>query len=123
MPMTQRNDHIEAEIARVIYNCELDFLGANYSDIRVSLARDLVVVHLTKGHPSPAERQLATHEQGRRLFREMHRALFDQCRDVLVEKVAALADAEVKDVFMDISAPSGEKVIVFTLSSGGNPLS
>jgi uncharacterized protein YbcI len=81
--------------------------------------RDVIVVRLLRGVSTLAERRLAGTEHGRALMRQLHHALFDQYRDDLKGTVATLTASSIKNAFMDIDVPAGEKVIVLTVGSEG----
>lgn len=118
---TQSYESIESAIARAVSHYEYDVMGGGYADVEVSVLRDVIVVRFLRGASTPAEQRLAGTEQGRALMRQLHDALFDQCRDRLKDTVARLTASSVKSVFVDIDVPAGEKVIVLTLGSGGTP--
>lgn len=113
------DEHLETAIARAVSHHETTIMGSGYADIEVSLLRDVIVVRLLRGVPTLAEQRLAGTEHGRALMRQLHHALFDQYRDDLKGTVAGLTASSIKNVFMDVDVPAGEKVIVLTLSSGG----
>ncbi len=117
MQTIENQDHMKTAIAREVSHCEYDAMGSGYTDVEVSVLRDLVIVRFLGGVPTPAEKRFAGTEQGRALMRQLQHALFDHYRERLKDTVATLIASEVKDVYMDIGVCSGEKVIVFTLGS------
>jgi uncharacterized protein YbcI len=119
MQATQSGEHLEAAIARAVSHYEYDVMGGSYADIEVSVLRDVIVVRLLRGVPTLAEQRLAGTEHGRALMRQLHHALFDQYRDDLKGTVATLTASSIKNAFMDIDVPAGEKVIVLTVGSEG----
>ncbi len=109
----------EREISQAIVRFEKEFMGRGPLEARSYIIEDLVLVRL-KNVLTPAEMKLAESEEGNR-----GRYLIKQVRQELIEKGRPLLDAVIFDILgiqvvslhTDISAKTGERVIVFSLES------
>ena len=107
----------EREISRAIVRFEKEFMGRGPLEARSYVIDDLVLVRL-KNVLTPAELKLAESEEAKRC-----RYLIKQVRQELIEQGRPMLDAVIKDVLgvnvvslhTDISAKTGERIIVFTL--------
>jgi uncharacterized protein YbcI len=107
----------EREISQAIIRFEKEFMGRGPLETRSYIIEDMVLVRL-KNVLTPAELKLAESET-----RERGRYLIKQVRQELIERGRSLLDAVIKDILhvdvvslhTDISAKTGERVIVFTL--------
>ena len=107
----------EREISQAIIRFEKEFMGRGPLETRSYIIDDMVLVRL-KNVLTPAELKLAESED-----RERGRYLIKQMRQELIERGRPLLDAVIKDVLAvnvislhtDISAKTGERIIVFTL--------
>jgi len=107
----------EREISQAIIRFEKEFMGRGPLETKSYIIEDMVLVRL-KNVLTPAELKLAESEEPQR-----GRYLIKQVRQELIEKGRSLLDAVIKDILgvnvvslhTDISAKSGERVIVFTL--------
>ena len=110
---------LEREISHAIIRFEKEFMGRGPLETKSYIIDDMVLVRL-KGVLTPAELKLAESEEG-----ERGRYLIKQVRQELIEKGRPLLDVAIKDILQvdvlslhtDISARSGERMIVFTLAS------
>ncbi len=108
---------LEREISKAVIRFEKEYMGRGPLETKSYIIEDMVLVRL-KGVLTPAELKLAESEDGQR-----GRYLIKQVRQELIEKGRPLLDAVVKDILhvnvkslhTDISARSGERIIVFTL--------
>jgi len=113
---------IEREISQAIIHFEKEFMGRGPLETRSYIIEDMVLVRL-KNVLTPAEMQLSGSEDSQR-----GRYLIKQVRQELIEKGRPLLDAVIKDILAvdvvslhtDISAKSGERIIVFTLEKKPN---
>jgi len=90
------------------------FVGRGPERIRTRIVEDLVIVR-SFGVFTPAEKQLATSYEGRRLIKAMRQQVLEAGRSVLEEIVQRHTGAEVVSVHSDISTKSGEWMDVFVL--------
>lgn len=108
---------IEREISQAIIRFEKEFMGRGPLETRTYIIEDMVLVRL-KNVLTPAEMKLSESED-----RERSRYLIKQLRQQLIEQGRPLLDVVIKDILgvnvvslhTDISARTGERVIVFTL--------
>jgi uncharacterized protein YbcI len=108
---------MEREVSQAIIRFEKEFMGRGPLDARTYIIEDMVLVRL-KNVLTPAELKLAESEEPQR-----GRYLIKQVRQELIEHGRSLLDAVIQDVLgrdvislhTDISARTGERIIVFTL--------
>lgn len=113
---------LEREISKAIIRFEKEFMGRGPLETKAFIIEDMVLVRLTNVL-TPAEMKLSESEDGQR-----GRYLIKQVRQELIEKGRPLLDAVVKEILevnvislhTDISAKTGERVIVFTLERRPN---
>jgi uncharacterized protein YbcI len=91
-----------------------EFVGRGPDRIRTRIVEDLLIVR-SFGVLTPAERQLATSFEGRRLIKAMRQQVLEAGRSVLERIVQKHTGAEVISVHSDISTKSGEWLDVFVL--------
>ena len=110
----------EKEISQAIIRFEKEFMGRGPLNAKTYLIDDMVLVRL-KNVLTPAELKLADshtdERRGRYLIKQVRQELIEQGRpllDVLIKNILGL---EVISLHTDISAKSGERIIVFTLES------
>ena len=106
---------LEASFTREIVRLEKEYLGRGPADARTYLVNDIVVVRL-RGILTPAEEKLSESKEGRSLVKEARRQLFETSRPILEGFVREILDAELIDLFADISTSTGEGIIVLTVS-------
>lgn len=107
----------EREISQAIIRFEKEFMGRGPLETKSYIIEDMVLVRL-KNVLTPAEMKLSESED-----RERSRYLIKQLRQQLIEQGRPLLDAVITDILgvnvvslhTDISARTGERVIVFTL--------
>ncbi|MCU0877583.1 MAG: DUF2294 domain-containing protein [Pirellulaceae bacterium] len=117
MNMQSRREK-EREISQAIIRFEKEFMGRGPLETKSFIIEDMVLVRL-KNVLTPAEMKLTESEA-----RERGRYLIKQVRQELIERGRPLLDAVIKDILgvevvslhTDISAKTGERVIVFTLA-------
>jgi uncharacterized protein YbcI len=105
---------LEAEFTRQIVKFEKEYLGRGPVDARTYLINDMVVVRL-RGVLTPAEEKLVENREGQVLVKEARRQLFETSRTKLEGFVNEILNAELIDLFSDISTATGERVIVLTV--------
>lgn len=107
----------ERAISQAIIRFEKEFMGRGPLETRTYVIEDMVLVRL-KNVLTPAEMKLSESEN-----QDRSRYLIKQLRQQLIEQGRPLLDAVIKDILgvdvvslhTDISARTGERVIVFTL--------
>ena len=107
----------EREISQAIIRFEKEFMGRGPLESRSYLIEDMVLVRL-KNVLTPAECKLAGSDEskrGRYLIKQMRQELIEQGRPLLDAAIKGILGVNVVSLHTDISAKTGERVIVFTL--------
>lgn len=112
MLMKRRQSKPEAAISDEMMAYQHEFVGRGPDRIRSRIVEDLVIVR-SFGGLRPAERQLATSFEGRRLIKAMGQQVLEAGRSVLERIVQKHTGAEVISVHSDISTKRGEWFGVF----------
>jgi uncharacterized protein YbcI len=118
MQNTSQRD-AEKEISQAIIRFEKEFMGRGPLDAKSFIIEDMVLVRL-KNVLTPAEIKLAEsqlRERGRYLIKQIRQELIEQGRPLLDIVIKDILGIEVVSLHTDISAKTGERVIVFTLDS------
>jgi len=107
----------EREISQAIIRFEKEFMGRGPLETRTYLIDDLVLVRL-KNVLTPAELKLTMSEEskrGRYLIKQVRQELIEQGRPLLDAVIRGILGVNVVSLHTDISAKTGERIIVFTL--------
>ena len=118
MKITKQRE-AEKEISQAIIRFEKEFMGRGPLDAKSFVIEDMVLVRL-KNVLTPAELKLAesqVRERGRYLIKQIRQELIEQGRPLLDIVIKDILGIEVVSLHTDISAKTGERVIVFTLQS------
>jgi uncharacterized protein YbcI len=110
----RRQSKAEAAISDEMMAFQHEFVGRGPDRIRTRIVEDLVIVR-SFGVLTPAEKQLATCYEGRRLIKAMRQQVLEAGRSDLEAIVRKHTGAEVVSVHSDISTKSGEWMDVFVL--------
>jgi len=113
---------MEREISQAIVRFEKEFMGRGPLETKSYIIEDMVLVRL-KGVLTPAELKLAESEEahrGRYLIKQVRQELIEKGRPLLDSAIRDILEVDVVSLHTDISAKSGERVIVFTLSCKPN---
>jgi uncharacterized protein YbcI len=114
---TQRE--AEKEISQAVIQFEREFMGRGPLDAKSYIIEDMVLVRL-KNVLTPAEIKLAQaqiRERGRDLIKQMRQELIEQGRPLLDVIIKDILGIDVVSLHTDISAKTGERVIVFSLGA------
>ena len=107
----------EREISKAIIRFEKDFMGRGPLETKAFIIEDMVLIRL-KNVLTPAELKLAeseNHERGRYLIKQMRQELIERGRTLLDAVIKDILHIDVVSLHTDISAKTGERIIVFTL--------
>ena len=110
---------IEREISQAIIRFEKEFMGRGPLETKSYVIDDMVLVRL-KNVLTPAEMKLAEsedHERGRYLIKQMRQELIERGRPLLDAVIHDILQVSVISLHTDISAKTGERIIVFTLET------
>jgi len=114
--MTSKRE-TEWEISRAIIRFEKEFMGRGPLDAKAFIIEDMVLVRL-KNVLTPAELKLTESDErsrGRYLIKQVRQELIEQGRPLLDAAIQDILGLNVISLHTDISAKTGERVIVFTL--------
>lgn len=106
----------EAEITQMIIKFEKDYLGRGPLDARTFFINDMILIRL-RGLMTSAEAKLAETHDGLILVKEVRRQLFETSRAFLDEMVERILGCQVISLHTDMSARTGERIIVMTVNS------
>ena len=112
--MKRRQSKTEAAISDAMMAFQHEFVGRGPDRIRTRIVEDLVIVR-SFGVFTPAEKQLATTIDGRRIIKAMRQQVLEAGRPVLERIVRKHTGAGVVSLHSDISTKSGEWLDVFVL--------
>ena len=107
---------MESEISEGMVQFEIDYMGRGPKEARTHIIEDIVFVRL-KGVLTPAEQKLTKNADGVELIKKIRSTLIENARPVLAQAISDITGAKVISLHTDISTISGERVIVFTVSS------
>ncbi len=108
----------EREISQAIIRFEKEYMGRGPLETKSYIIDDLVLVRLTNVL-TPAELKLAeaeTRERGRYLIKQVRQELIERGRPLLDAVIKDILHVDVISLHTDISAKTGERIIVFTLA-------
>ena len=108
---------LERQISQAVIRFEKEFMGRGPLETRSYMIEDMVLVRL-KNVLTPAEMKLAeseTRERGMYLIKQMRQELIERGRPLLDAVIKDILGVDVLSLHTDISAKTGERVIVFTL--------
>lgn len=107
----------EREISQAIIRFEKEFMGRGPLETKSYIIEDMVLVRL-KNVLTAAEMKLSAtegRERGRYLIKQMRQELIEQGRPLLDAAINDILQVNVVSLHTDISAKTGERIIVFTL--------
>jgi len=107
---------LEAEISRALTQWEKNFLGRGPLSVKTDIIRNMIIVIL-RGTLTPAEYALANEKEGAMFIKGSRNALVESGREGLGEIIKDLTDDEVVSFFTDLSTKTGERIMVFKVSS------
>jgi len=105
---------IEAEVSEAMVKFEKEHMGRGPDESKTYIIDDMILVRL-KGVLTPAERKLATNQEGIQLIKQMRARLLENSRKLLTDLVNEITGVEVMSMHTDISTKTGERIIVFNL--------
>ncbi len=110
---------LEAEICNAVIKFEKEYMGRGPLETKAYIIDDMVLVRL-KNVLTQAELKLsesADRKNGRELIKRLRISLLEQGRPLLEAAVQDILNVPVKSLHTDISTVTGERIILFTLSS------
>jgi uncharacterized protein YbcI len=107
---------LEAEVSRALTQWEKDFLGRGSVTVKTDILRDMVIVVL-RGVLTPAEYKLSETMEGLMSVKKIRSDLVETGREELNRMIKELTGEEVLTFHTDISTKTGERIMIFKLSS------
>lgn len=114
--MTKSKGAIESEISRALTHWEKDYLGRGSLNVKSDILRDMIIVTL-RGILTPAEYSLCENKEGLLSIKKTRTGLVESGVENLKEMILGITGLDVLSFHTDISTRTGERVIVFRLSS------
>lgn len=117
--MTRTRGQLEAQICEAVVKFEKEYMGRGPLETKAYIIDDMVLVRL-KGVLTQAELRLAgagNQKDGRELIKRIRIALLEQGRPLLESAVKEIVGVGVRSLHTDISTVTGERVILFSLTS------
>jgi uncharacterized protein YbcI len=114
--MDKSKGTLEAEISKALTHWEKNYLGRGSVSAKSDILRDMVIVEL-KGIVTPAEFTVCQDKEGLLSVKEHRNSLVESGLEYLKEIILTLTGQEVVSFHTDISTSTGERVMVFKLSS------
>jgi len=105
---------LEAQISEAMVKFEREHMGRGPDRTCTHILDDMIVVRL-EGVLTPAEMQLGKDLAGVKLLKEMRKMLIENSKAMLKHLIKQITDNDVVSMHSDISAKTGERIIVFTL--------
>lgn len=114
--MDKSKGTLEAEISKALTHWEKHYLGRGSVSVKSDILRDMIIVTL-RGILSPAEYSLCQDKEGLLSVKTTRNSLVESGIDQLKEIINTITDEEVVSFYTDISTQTGERVMIFKLSS------
>lgn len=114
--MNKTKGSVEAEISRAITQWEKDFLGRGSISVKSDILRDMIIVTL-RGILTPAEYLVCETKDGMLSIKQNRSNLVESGLESLKEIIFEITGCEVISFHTDISTTTGERVMIFKLSS------
>ena len=113
--MTQKSTgQLEAQISEAMVKFEREHMGRGPTRTSTHLLNDMIIVRL-EGVLTPAEMQLAKDQAGVKLLKEVRQMLIENSKEMMKLFIKRITDRDIVSMHSDISAKTGERIIVFTL--------
>jgi uncharacterized protein YbcI len=106
----------EAEITQALVRFEKEYLGHGPVDARTFFINDMILIRL-RGVLTAADHKLAETTEGQALVKETRRKLFETSRPVFDEMIEKIIGCKLISFHTDMSAKTGERVIVLTVNT------
>ena len=114
--MEKSKGTLEAEISKALTQWEKNYIGRGSVSVKSDILRDMIIVTL-RGILTPAEYSLCQDKEGLLSVKELRNSLVESGIEDLKKIIFSLTDQEVVSFHTDISTCTGERVMVFKLST------
>ena len=112
--IVETKGQVEDRISETIIKFEKEYMGRGPIETKTYILKDMIFVRL-KGVLTPAEEQLAKSAEGAELIKKTRLQLLESAKSYLENLISNITDCHIKSLHSDISAKTGERIIVFTL--------
>lgn len=106
--------NLEMKISNSIMKFEKEEVGRGAEESMAHIFKDMIIVRLRKVL-TPAEKRLASTQEGRRTIKEFRYMLEDVLRGKIESIVSDITGVKVVSLHCDISTKTGEYVMVFVM--------
>lgn len=114
--MDKSKGTLEAEISQALTHWEKHYLGRGSVSVKSDILRDMIIVTL-HGILTPAEYSLCQDKEGLLSVKMNRNSLVESGLADLKEIILTITGQEVENFHTDISTNTGERVMVFKLTS------
>ncbi|GAA0178266.1 DUF2294 domain-containing protein [Clostridium sediminicola] len=114
--MKKNSKEVASDVSTAIKSFEKDYMGRGPQDIKTFVLEDMILVRL-RGILTPAEQNLASHEDGISLIKQTRMKLLENARDILTNIVFEIVGEQVLSLHTDIDVEKDERIIIFTLNN------
>ncbi len=104
----------EAEISEAMIRFEKEYMGRGPVETKSYIIDDMVVVRL-KGVLTRAEEQLARHDEGHSLIKQVRIMLLENAKPLLEAIIFDITGLKVRTLHTDLSTVTNERIILFIL--------
>lgn len=113
--MNSTKGQLEASISEALVKFEKEYMGRGPVETKTHIIEDLIFIRF-KGVLTPAEKQLAKSAEGAELIKRTRLRLVEGARPLLESLINDITGAILVSLHTDISAKTGERIIVFTMN-------
>lgn len=106
--------NLEMKISNSLMKFEKEEVGRGAEESMAHIFKDMIIVRLKKVL-TPAEKRLASSQEGRRTIKEFRYMLEDILRSKMEEIVEEITKVKVVSLHCDISTKTGEYIMVFVM--------
>ncbi|PLS05760.1 DUF2294 domain-containing protein [Neobacillus cucumis] len=114
--MDKSKGMLEAEISKALTHWEKSYLGRGSISVKSDILQDMVIVTLHR-ILTPAEYSLCSNKEGKLSVKRNRNSLVESGQEDLKEIILTITKQEVVSFHTDISTTTGERVMIFKLSS------
>ncbi len=114
--MQPSKGELEDKISRALTQWEKEYLGRGPLYVKTDIIRNMIIVVL-KGILTPAEQHLAKTPEGMLSIKKIRTDLIETGNMFIKELIGEITDAKVETFHTDVSTRSGERIIIFMMSS------
>lgn len=116
MMKTKTRGEAEAEITQSVVKFEKEYLGRGPLDARTFFVNDMILIRL-RGLLTAGDRKLAETREGQALLKETRRHLLEASITTFEDMTAQITGCKLISFHTDISAKTGERIIVLTMDT------